>query len=119
MVTSTERFRSAMISSRSRWVNEYRKYQRTQKRMMTSSKCRPRNSARRLRVTIYPARSDQPRLQQNQLLRVRNHEGVDSVFQGGRQAVDTGTNGPSVVWIRQSRIASRIAKAEVRFLIGE
>jgi outer membrane protein assembly factor BamB len=33
--------------------------------MITSSKCRPRNSAGRLRVTIYRTRSVQPRLQQN------------------------------------------------------
>ena len=33
--------------------------------MITSSKCRLRNSAGRFRVTIYPTRSDQTRLQQN------------------------------------------------------
>src|SRR5918993_189735 len=41
-----------MISSRSRYVSEYRRYQRTQRRMITSSKCRPRNSAGLFRVTI-------------------------------------------------------------------
>ena len=60
MVTwSTKRFRSAMISSRSRYVREYRRYQRTHRRMITSSKCRPRNSAGRFRVTIQATRSAQ------------------------------------------------------------
>ena len=66
MVTwSTERFRSAMISSRSQYVSEYRKYHRTHRRMITSSKCRPRNSAGRLQVTIHPPQSVKLRLQQN------------------------------------------------------
>ena len=43
----------------------YRKYQRTQSRMITSSKCRPRNSAGRFLVAIHPIRSDQQRLQHN------------------------------------------------------
>src|SRR5262249_23533950 len=46
-----------MISSRSRYVSEYRKYQRTPRRMITSSKCRPRNSAGLLRVTLHRTRS--------------------------------------------------------------
>src|SRR6516165_5145038 len=60
MVTwSTERFRSAMISSRSRYVREYRRYQRTRRRMITSSKCRPRNSGGRLQVTLHRTKSAQ------------------------------------------------------------
>src|SRR6476469_5622191 len=54
---STERPRSAMISSRSRYAREYRRYHRTHTRMITSSKCRPRNSAGRLRVTLHRTRS--------------------------------------------------------------
>src|ERR1051325_9714871 len=49
-----------MISSRSRYVREYRRYQRTHKRIITSSKCRPRNSAGRFRVTIHRTRSVHP-----------------------------------------------------------
>src|ERR1039457_953240 len=68
MVTwSTERFRSAMISSRSRYVSEYRRYHRTHKRMITSSKCRPRKSAGLFRVTIHRTKLPQPRLQQNRI----------------------------------------------------
>src|SRR4051812_36144279 len=52
-----------MISSRSRYVSEYRKYQRTHRRMITSSKCRPRNSAGRFRVTINRTKSGCSRLQ--------------------------------------------------------
>ncbi len=37
--------RLPMIFSRSRYESEYRRYQRKQRRMITSSKCRPRNSA--------------------------------------------------------------------------
>src|SRR5262245_56422106 len=48
-----------MISSKSRYVSEYPKYHRTQRMMITSSKCRPRNSAGRLRVTIHRTRSAQ------------------------------------------------------------
>src|SRR5215472_1591960 len=59
MTWSTQRFRSAMISSRSRYVREYRKCHRTHRRMITSSKCRPRNSAGRLGVTIQRTRSAQ------------------------------------------------------------
>src|ERR1035441_11130059 len=66
MVTwSTESPRSAIISSRSRYVSEYRRYQRTHKRMISSSKCRPRKSAGLFRVTIHRTKSPQPRLQQN------------------------------------------------------
>jgi putative heme iron utilization protein len=46
-----------MISSKSRYVREYRRYQRTHRRIITSSKCRPRNSAGRRSVTIHPTRS--------------------------------------------------------------
>src|SRR4030095_2732480 len=46
-----------MISSKSRYVREYRRYHRTHRRMITSSKCRPRNRAGRLRVTIHLTRS--------------------------------------------------------------
>src|SRR3954453_3047118 len=61
MVTwSTARFRSAMISSRSRYVNEYRRYHRTHRRMITFSKCRPRNSAGRFRVTATPYKTARP-----------------------------------------------------------
>ena len=54
-----------IISSRSRYVSEYRRYQRTHKRMITSSKCRPRKSAGLFRVTIHRTKSPQPRLQQS------------------------------------------------------
>ena len=53
---STERLRSAMISSRSRYLRRHRRYQRTHKRLITSSKCRPWNSAGRLRLTIHSYR---------------------------------------------------------------
>jgi hypothetical protein len=43
-------------------LSEYRRYHRTQSRMITSSKCRPRNSAGRLPVTIRPTRSAHPHL---------------------------------------------------------
>ena len=39
--------------------------------MITSSKCRPRNSAGLFRVTIYPTRSGQPGLQQNLTIDLR------------------------------------------------
>src|SRR5215475_3313328 len=48
-----------MISSSSWYVREYRRYHRTHSRMITSSKCRPRNSAGRLRVTLHRTRSAQ------------------------------------------------------------
>src|ERR1017187_10547133 len=48
-----------MISSRSRYVSEYRRYHRTHKRMITSSKCRPRKSAGLFRVTIHRTKSPQ------------------------------------------------------------
>ena len=58
MVTwSTERLRSAIISSRSRYVSEYRRHHRTHRRMITSSKCRPRKRAGRFRVTIHRTKS--------------------------------------------------------------
>jgi hypothetical protein len=38
---------------------EYRRYHRTHRRMIKSSKCRPRNSAGLLRVKIHPTRSAQ------------------------------------------------------------
>ena len=58
-----------MISSKSRYVREYRKYQRTHRRMITSSKCRPRNSAGRFRVTIHATRSAQLAFATEPLLR--------------------------------------------------
>src|SRR3954454_7465609 len=56
-----------MISSKSRYASEYRRYQRTQRRMMASSECRPRNSAGRFRITGTPYQIRSARLQHNRL----------------------------------------------------
>src|ERR1035438_3763415 len=97
MVTwSTESPRSAILAHISRYVSEYRRYQRTHKRMITSSKCRPRKSAGLFRVTIHRTKSPQPRLQQNRSvdwLGTRNGDGpVASLIYGlrgtGRRASD-------------------------------
>jgi hypothetical protein len=60
-----------MISARSRYVREYRKYHRTHRRMITSSKCRPRNSAGRLGSRYNVPDQLRPHLQQNQYMDVK------------------------------------------------
>jgi hypothetical protein len=49
----------------------YRKYQRTHRRMITSSKCRPRNSAGRFLLTLQRTKSAQSHLQHILFLRHR------------------------------------------------
>jgi hypothetical protein len=44
---STDTFRSAIISSRFRKLRQNRRYQRTQRRIISASKCRPLNGAGR------------------------------------------------------------------------
>jgi hypothetical protein len=50
---------------------EYRRYQRTHRRMTASSKCRPRNSAGRFRITGTPYQIRSARLQHNHARRQR------------------------------------------------
>ena len=62
----------------SRQLSEYRKYQRTQRTMVTSSKCRPRNSAGRFWLTVSPYQIDHQRLQH---IPYPIHRGRDTGFE--------------------------------------